>query len=213
MKCKNCGNIIDDNTKRCPNCGAFCSKDGYILLTDDDALQQDYFDYEPPKKRRKLVSIIIMILIIIIAAGGVYYYLNIYTKPDNTPPLALTSGCGTINEDEQVVYVSIPENSRIEYIHGAALYDYDKTADTKNNSEPISTDYEYTKSVDEVFRTVFFDIGAYDLEKNNEYTYTIEFEVSFIDSKQRYTYTQPVTLNNEVNNDASDIVFDHSMIK
>lgn len=211
VRCENCGAVIKDGEKRCPNCGSFCDSDGYILLSENDCYQ-DYSIDEVPNKSKKIISIITMLLIVAIAAGGVFYYICLYTKPDDRPALELTSGAGIINEDEPVIYVSVPEDSQIEFIHGVRLYDYDlQSAESK--AKPVSTDYEYTKSIDEVFRTIFFDTEDFGLEDDKTYTYTIQFDVSFLGSNQIYTYSQPITFSGKITDDAADIVFDHSMVK
>lgn len=215
MNCKNCGAKINDETKICPDCGAYCrEEEGYVLLSQNDIMDDFYTDdvKSESKKKRSTVIIVIFIVLAIIAAGA-FYYLNYIKNNADKPELSFTSGSGMINDDEEVIYVQIPNNSKIEFIHGVSLYDYDKNEKNHSNEKAITKDYQYTKSIDDSFRTIFFDVDDFNLKKDKQYSYTFEMNFSFYGSEAIYTYEQTVEFKGEITNDASDIVFDHSLDK
>lgn len=213
MNCKNCGARIKENSKVCPNCGAFIDDGfGYVLLTDNYKTADIYPETVEQRKKGGVIKYLISLLLVVaIVAGGAYYYFtNIYIG-DQSPELSFTTGSGLINDDQQIIYVALPENSRIEYIHGVQLYDYDKNNATLKQ-DPISSKYEYTKGIDDSFRAIFFDVGDIPLEAGTQYVYTFEMNFSFIDSSEIYTYEQTVSFDGDINEDVAEIIFDHSLI-
>lgn len=211
MNCKNCGARLKENAKVCQNCGAFVDDgSGYVLLTDNYRSGDVYSDIsEKPVKKHSAFKYFISILltIAIVGAGAYYYFTNIYQQ-DDKPSLSFTSGSGIINDNEPVVYVALPENSRIEFIHGVSLYDYDKTK-SKEKKDSVSSNYEYTKSIDGSFRTIFFDSS--DISPNDGTVMTFEMKFSFVDSENVYTYYQTVDFSKSPADNVSDIIFDHSL--
>lgn len=211
MNCKNCGARLKENSKVCPNCGAFIDDgSGYVLLTDNYRSEDVYSDIiDKPQKKHSVLKYIISLILVaaIVGAGAYYYFTNIYNT-DDKPSLSFTSGSGIINDDEPVVYVGLPENSRIEFIHGVELYDYDKT-DLKVKKDSISSSYEYTKSIDGSFRTIFFDTSDITVSENTVLTFEMKF--SFVDSEDIYTYYKIVELTENQTENIADIIFDHSL--
>lgn len=213
MNCKNCGAKLSDNAKVCHNCGAFCSEEtGYVLLSQNDVMDDFYSDdVNIKRKSRRSTTIIVIFIVLAILAAGVFYYLNYIKDNEEKPELNFTYGSGIINDDEKVIYVVVPDHSKIEFIHGVSLYSYD-TAD-KNHSEEkaVTKDYQYTKSIDDSFRTIFFDTDDFKLKKDKKYTYTFEMSFSFFDSDKIYNYEQTVAFDGDITEDVSDIIFDHSL--
>lgn len=219
MKCKNCGADISDNAKVCKNCGAFIDdENGYVLLTSDDMMPDVYADesYEPEQKQKKggagrifIRAVSLILTLAIIGAGAFYYFTKIYKPFSETPPLSFKTGSGIINDDEKIIYVLLDEKSNIEYIHGVSLYDYDKTDKNAEKKGSVSTDYEYTKSIDSTFRAIFFDVDKLNIP-SGENTYTFEMKFSFNNSEEIFTYYQPITFSSEISDNAADLVFDHS---
>ena len=219
MKCKNCGARINEGAKICPNCGAnIGSSKGYVLSTDDDTMFDIYsdVDYESdkPKKKKKSGAVIrilsLLLTLVIIGGGAFYYFTNIYNPEAEKPELTFTTGSGIINDDEKIIYVMLDEKSNIEFIHGVNLYDYDKTAKNAEKKDPVSKDYEYTKSIDSSFRAIFFDVDKLNL-KEGENTCTFEMSFSFNGSEDIFTYLQPITFSTDIKNNVADIIFDHSL--
>lgn len=214
MNCKNCGARLKENSKVCPNCGAFIDDgSGYVLLTDNFKTEDVYSEIiDPKKKKTSTVRYIIsfVLIIAIVAFGAYYYFTNIY-EGNQAPELSFTTGSGVINDDEQIIYVLLPENSRIEFIHGVTLYDYDRT-NAEKNADPISANYEYTKGIDNSFRAIFFDVNDIPMESNTTYTYTFEMKFSFVDSGDVYTYQQPIEFDGDITEDVADVIFDHSLL-
>ena len=212
MTCKNCGAKLRDNAKVCNNCGAFVDdSSGYTLLAADDRVY-DVYSNEKPKKKNSGIRLVIAIIIVALIAGvGTYlYFEKIEPSLNKQPSLTFSQGSGLINRNEKVVYVSLPEGSNIQYIHGVSLYDYDRAA-VEDLRDAISTDYEYTKNIDSSFRAIFFDMKDFNVDSANERTYTLEMQLSFNGSDKIYTYQDKVTVDGKFENDVSDIVFDHSM--
>lgn len=215
MNCKNCGARIKDNAKVCPNCGAFCGDEtGYVLLTADDRMDDFYSDDNKHARKRSSLKFLIsaVVIIAIIGAGAYFYFTHIYDA-DKNPEVVFSSGSGIINGDEEIIYVTIDNNSQIEYIHGVSLYAYDKSNKSSKAGDAVSTDYQYTKSIDSSFRAIFFDTDDLKLDEDTDYTYTFEMRFSFVDSDKVYTYNQTVSFNSDITEDASDIIFDHSLDK
>lgn len=220
MKCKNCGAKLKDNTEICPNCGAFIdSEKGYVLSTDDDAMFDisatvDEDDEEAPvqkKKGRGFIRFLSLLLtLLIIGAGAYYYFTKIYQPKPDKPELTFVTGSGVINDDEEIIYVLLDEKSNIEFIHGVSIYDYDKTDKQAEKKGAVSTDYEYTKNIDSTFRAIFFDVDKLG-ELGTENTYTFEMSFSFYNSDKVYTYEQPITFSSQITDEASDLIFDHTL--
>ena len=218
MKCKNCGARLADNAKVCQNCGASINnEEGYVLLTSDDTMFDIYsedLNTPPPSKEKKKSSGIIWALsiiltLLIIACGAFYYFTQIYNPTPDKPALSFQTGSGIINDDEKIIYVLLSPDSNIEFIHGVSLYNYDKTDKNAQNIGAVSTNYEYTKSIDSTFRAIFFDTEALSLA-NGENTFTFEMKFSFYNSDEIYTYEQPIKFSSEISADAADLIFDHS---
>jgi hypothetical protein len=210
MNCKNCGARIKDNAKVCPNCGAFCDDDtGYVLLTSDDKMD-DFYSNEPEKKKKNSSFKFILsalLVIAIVGAGAYYYFTNIYDG-NKSPQLTFSTGSGIINGDEKVIYVTVNNDSKIEYIHGVSLY---QNENGEKSDKSVSSDYQYTKNIDSTFRAIFFDTDDLNLKEGEDYTYTFEMNFSFIGSDKIYTYTQDITFNSEITDDVADVIFDHSL--
>lgn len=211
MTCKNCGTKMSDNAKMCPNCGAVIDEnEGYTLLTDDDVMFDIYENTKEDSKAKKkkgrgfIWFLSVLLTLLIIGGGAYYYFTNIYNPTPDKPELSFKSGCGIINDDEKIVYVLLDENSNIQYIHGVTI----GKAESSESITPISSNYEYTKSVDSTFRAIFFDTKELGEAASGEYTFEMKF--SFNDSEEVYTYTQNVTVPAEISEDASDLIFDHS---
>ena len=219
MKCTNCGARLSEGANVCFNCGARVdNNDEYVLLTSDEKMFDIYADTPPDEKKKKKKSkkgggfvwfLSIVLTLVIIGGGAYYYFINIYSPSSNQPELTFEGGAGIINDDEEIVYVLLKPDSKIEYIHGVSIYDYDKTDKSAGDTEAVSTNYEYTKSIDETFRAIFFDVEGINTKKGNN-VYTFEMKFSFYDSDDIYTYLQPVTFNSSEKSDVSDLIFDHS---
>lgn len=208
MECRICGGKLDPRYPNCPCCGTVLSPEECLELTGSETIIAEEYD-QKRSKARVLLSVVAIILVIAILSLGGYYALSKHLNPEK-PQLSFESGYGVINGDEPVIYVEIGKNAQLEYIHGVKLYAYDKS-DSSAIGDSISTDYEYTKSDDGTFRTIFFDASKFDLAPDEEYTYTFEMSFSFVDSTKIFVYQQAVTFPGEISGDASDVVFDHSM--
>lgn len=213
MTCKNCGTRVRDNAKICPNCGAMLDEnEGYVLLTSDGMDYEDY--YSSDKKRKKKGGsgirwfLSILLTLAIIGGGAYYYFDNIYQKETPQPNLTFETGSGLINGDEAIIYVTVKDGQNIEFIHGVKLYSYD-TSKIEDGVPAVTSEYQYTKSINDTFRAIFFDIKDFELQKSN--TYTFEMQFSFSGSSEVYTYTATVTFPDTIENDISDIIFDHSV--
>ncbi len=212
MNCKNCGTRLSEKAKVCPNCGAFVDdSSGYTLLASDDRIYDVYSTEKKQKKKNSpLKNFIIFLLVILIAGGGgLLFFGKIQPMLNKPPELTFKEGSGIINKDEKVIYVLLDKNSDIQYIHGVKLYDYDKTSGELRDA--VSDEYEYTKSIDSTFRAIYFDMKDFNLVNGEKYTYTFEMKFSFNGSEKIHTYTDAVSFDGEITEDASDIVFDHSL--
>lgn len=211
MNCKNCGARMSDNAKVCPNCGAMTDEnEGYVLLTDNDTEYEDYYstDKKPKKKKGGGIKWFLSILLTLaIVGGGAYYYFEyIYDKPTEAPAVTFEGGTGIINGDEQILYVTIKDNTSIEYIHGVTLCDLTSSDSTKTN---ITDKYQYTKSINDTFRAIFFDTKELELKDNVPYSFEMKFSFSGDDTV--YTYTETVKYAKDADTDVSDVIFDHSV--
>jgi len=206
MKCQNCGARLGENETVCPNCGAFTDENsGYTIITTDDTVE-DIYSSRGKKPRKGLKLFLIILLVIAIAGAGSYaYFTLLLPKQNSRPELTFTTGAGVINETEKVVYITMDKGNNVEYIHGVRLYD------ETTEGEPLSTDYEYTKNVDDSFRTIFFYVDDFGLKEGTEYSYIFTVTVSFNGSDTRYDYEQTVDFNGTITENASAAVFDHSM--
>lgn len=216
MKCKNCGATLKENARVCQNCGAFVEDSkGYTLLTADDSYYSSDNKKEKKSKSKKGFGFFVVLLLIIAIAGGAsyYYFTKVYTQKPVKPEVSFSQGIGVINDDERVVYVKFNDVSNIQFIHSVSLYNYDKTQNGAPNDSPVTSNYEYTKSIDSTFRAIFFDADNLKLTPGVNYTYTFEINLSFIGSNNVYTYEVPVEINNDFSKNVSDEVFDHSMDK
>lgn len=208
MECKYCGGELDPKYPACPYCGTLLTREECLAISGKEKILEAE-EIAEKKRKNRIITIITIILSIAILATGGYHMLYRYINPA-TPEMTFTSGYGIINGDEPVVYVQIGENEKLEYIHGVKLYAYNKGVDG-TIGDALTSDYEYTKSVDGSFRTVFFDISDFDLVTEETYTYTFEMSFSFVDNTKVYVYQKTVEFPGAVTGDASDIVFDHSM--
>lgn len=210
MNCKNCGSKLNDNAKVCKNCGAFIDDNsGYVLLTSDDRFDDYYSSPEKKKKAGGLKKIIVFILIVAIIGGGAYLYFD---KLDpiihKAPEVAFESGSGFIDGGDKVIFVTL-DNNNIQYIHGVSLYDYDISNGKSEN--PVTTEYEYTKSIDSTFRAIFFYTENLNIKSDKNYNYYMEIKLGFNGDDRIYTYVQPVEFSGDIKGDVAETVFDHSM--
>ena len=212
MNCKNCGTRLSDKAKVCPNCGAFVDdSSGYTLLAADDRYYDVYSSEKKAKKKSPFKSFLVLLLVVLIASGGTFLYFDkIQPALNRAPELSFNQGSGIINRNEKVIYVLLESNSNIQYIHGVSLYNYDRT-EHEDIRESVSTDYEYTKNIDSTFRAIFFDMKDFNIVGGEKYVYTFEMQFSFNGSDKIYTYYDTVSFDGDIKEDASDIVFDHSL--
>lgn len=212
MKCKNCGATVEKGSSICTNCGAVVNAESnYVLLHNEDKIYQDVYS---KKKKKPLTRIMLLIisLAVIIGAGIVSYtfFYGVDIQKEQ-PELSFVGGSGIINDDEAVVYVTIDDSSKLEYIHSVKLYAGEVDAKTVKGQAPVVTDYQYTKNIENSFRAIFFDMEELNLDKEQNYTYTFEMTFSYYDNENHYTYYKPVNFKGSTKADASEIVFDHSM--
>lgn len=212
--CDNCGARINSNTRICPNCGAACNDgEDYFVITTQDKPKQEPVKAKTNSGKSTVIVVLLAIAVIAAAAFGTYYYMeNYYFKEDTQPKLTFSAGTGLINDDEPVVYVDLPDDSNVELIHGVTLYDYDITDKNAQSKEPVTTNYEYTKSIDETFRTIFFYLDDIEpaVADGENYTFTFQMNFSFVNDPTVYNYTQTVNFTAGDYKDVSDIIFDHT---
>ncbi len=209
MKCKNCGARLGDNEKVCPNCGAAVDGgEGYVLLTSDGIEYEDYYSSGKNKKKSKsgFTWFLSIVLTLAIIGCGAYFYFNyFYEKADPQPSLTFESGCGIINGDEKIIYVTVENGENIEFIHGVNLVNL---AENNSTKQTVSTKYEYTKSINDSFRAIFFDADELKLK---DIPYKFEMQFSFSGSDTIYTYSETVTYDSKTDKNVADIIFDHSV--
>lgn len=219
MKCKNCGAELPAHSNICFNCGKNSNDENSLALQAEDKQEtqgtekykkEKVVSVEHKERRRRRISLVLFTVFTIVvlsasAIGSLMYY-NAQNAKKEIPTLTFTSGCGTINKDERIVYASFNDSSTVQYIHGVTLLPNDSEGDAA-----ISENYEYTKSIDDSFRVVFFDIDDLDLKDGEEYNCVFEIKVSFYSDENIYTYKQPVTFDTNARSDISDIVFDHTL--
>lgn len=213
MICENCGAKIKRDTEICPNCGAVVK--GFVLSSTDYGAINYRRDVEEARRKKGPFSnpvvrgIIVFILVLAIGCGSYFYFdYKHNTKP--APELSFNSGTGIIN-DERIVYLTFKDAYSVEFIHGVKLYNGDVTKPSLKQADPISTDYEYTKDISDAFRSIFFYADEIGVKKGQDYTFTFEMELSFVSDSNFYTYQEVVNINGDINKDASEIIFDHSM--
>lgn len=210
MRCKNCGARVNKKSEMCMNCGALLKKNNDAV--DISALNMADYSRRKSKLGGKNVFLIILAVLIIVGAGFASFYFSLQrdAKADK-PELSFESGQGIINKNENVIYLMIEDSSKIQFIHGAKLYDKNVESDSVIKSNAVDEDYQYTKNVDKSIRAVFFDLDKQNLKENENYTFTIELTVSFVDDNNRYTYLLPVNFTTSLKQDVSEFVFDHSI--
>ena len=209
MKCKNCGANIENPRGVCPVCGAAVVKDEGVSLGNIKYDSAKY-DYAPvDKKKRFIIASIVIILIFAIASFAFFYVQNLKIPQ---PEMSFTTGQGIINDDEHIIYAFIDDSSHLEYIHGVKLYEGEVDENTIKISKPVLSDYQYTKSVDEGFRAIFFDLDELNLEEQGNYTYTFQMTFSFVGDENWYTYYETVNITGSTNLDVTKVIFDYSML-
>lgn len=209
MKCKNCGANIENPRGVCPVCGCAVVQDEGVSL-DNIKYDSAKYDYAPVnKKKRFIIASIVIILIFAIASFAFFYVQNLKIPQ---PKMSFTTGQGIINDDEHIIYAFIDDSSHLEYIQGVKLYEGEVDENTIKISKPVLSDYQYTKSVDEGFRAIFFDLDELNLEEQGNYTYTFQMTFSFVGDENWYTYYETVNLTGSTNLDVTKVIFDYSML-
>ena len=167
MKCKNCGARVEKESSICPNCGATVNKNSdYVLLTNQSNVYEDVYSSKRKKNNKVLTKILAVILsLVIIVGAGVGSYLFFYGKSSaiDKPKLSFSSGYGVINEDEQIVYVTIKDSSSIQYVDNSFRCIF---FDAKSFNLDKSGNYTYT-----------FEMTFSNYNDDNRYTYykTVNF--------------------------------------
>lgn len=214
MRCKNCGEVVPKNSSICTNCGSVVDKKSdYVLLTNEVNVTKSQPQNLKQAKKKKQVNTTLAVIIsciFIIAAGiGSYFFFIDQNANRPQPELEFTSGYGVINGDEQVIYVTIKDSSKIEYIHGVKLYD--SQIDGKSlDGNVVSTDYKYTKNIDNSFRTIYFDMDDLNLDPSQNYTYSFQMSFSFYEDENVYNYYNTLNFVGSTQNNIAEIVFDHT---
>lgn len=210
MKCKNCGANIENPRGVCPVCGCAVVQDEGVSLGNIKYDSAKY-DYAPVNKKKRFIIASIVIILIFAIASFVLFYVQSLKIPQ--PEMSFTTGQGIINKDEHIIYAFIDDSSHLEYIHGVKLYEGEVDENTiKKISKPVLSDYQYTKSVDEGFRAIFFDLDELNLEEQGNYTYTFQMTFSFVGDENWYTYYETVNITGSTNLDVTKIIFDYSML-
>lgn len=209
MKCKNCGANIENSRGVCPVCGCAVVQDEGVSLGNIKYDSAKY-DYAPVNKKKRFIIASIVIILIFAIASFVLFYVQSLKIPQ--PEMSFTTGQGIINNDEHIIYAFIDDSSHLEYIHGVKLYEGEVDENTIKISKPVLSDYQYTKSVDEGFRAIFFDLDELNLEEQGNYTYTFQMTFSFVGDENWYTYYETVNITGSTNLDVTKIIFDYSML-
>lgn len=209
MKCKNCGANIENPRGVCPVCGCAVVQDEGVSLGNIKYDSAKY-DYAPVNKKKRFIIASIVIILIFAIASFVLFYVQSLKIPQ--PEMSFTTGQGIINDDEHIIYAFIDDSSHLEYIHGVKLYEGEVDENTIKISKPVLSDYQYTKSVDEGFRAIFFDLDELNLEEQGNYTYTFQMTFSFVGDENWYTYYETVNITGSTNLDVTKIIFDYSML-
>lgn len=209
MKCKNCGANIENLRGVCPVCGCAVVQDEGVSLGNIKYDSAKY-DYAPVNKKKRFIIASIVIILIFAIASFVLFYVQSLKIPQ--PEMSFTTGQGIINDDEHIIYAFIDDSSHLEYIHGVKLYEGEVDENTIKISKPVLSDYQYTKSVDEGFRAIFFDLDELNLEEQGNYTYTFQMTFSFVGDENWYTYYETVNITGSTNLDVTKIIFDYSML-
>lgn len=209
MKCKNCGANIENPRGVCSVCGAAVVQDEGVSL-DDFRYASSKYEYAPVNKKRRFIIVSAVIILVFAIVSFVLFYFQNIKMPQ--PEMSFTTGQGIINKDEHIVYAFIDDSSHLEYIHGVKLYEGEVDENTIKASKSALTDYQYTKSVDDGFRAVFFDLDELNLEKTGNYTYTFQMTFSFAGDENWYTYYETVNITGSTNLDVTKIIFDYSML-
>lgn len=209
MKCKNCGANIENPRGVCPVCGCAVVQDEGVSLGNIKYDSAKY-DYAPVNKKKSFIIASIVIILIFAIASFVLFYVQSLKIPQ--PEMSFTTGQGIINNDEHIIYAFIDDSSHLEYIHGVKLYEGEVDENTIKISKPVLSDYQYTKSVDEGFRAIFFDLDELNLEEQGNYTYTFQMTFSFVGDENWYTYYETVNITGSTNLDVTKIIFDYSML-
>ena len=209
MKCKNCGANIENPRGVCPVCGCAVVQDEGVSLGNIKYDSAKY-DYAPINKKKRFIIASIVIILIFAIASFVLFYVQSLKIPQ--PEISFTTGQGIINNDEHIIYAFIDDSSHLEYIHGVKLYEGEVDENTIKISKPVLSDYQYTKSVDEGFRAIFFDLDELNLEEQGNYTYTFQMTFSFVGDENWYTYYETVNITGSTKLDVTKIIFDYSML-
>lgn len=200
MKCKNCGMAVDKNSSLCINCGA--------------VIKANKKNYKKSSLSAKKVILFVLAVLFVFASGfASFCYFNQKNSDRTKPELVFSSGQGIINQDESVLYSSIADSSKIEYIHSAKLYEGSVSDDDLIKPDAVDEDYKYTKRVDKAIKAIFFDLDKQNLRANENYTYTIEMTFSFIGDSTRYTYYESINFTTSLKQDVSHEVFDYSLVQ
>ncbi len=210
MVCKNCGARLKENATRCSNCGTIVESQYTIDITkyaSPDTLSEKYLIR---KRRRRFFKIFVAIILVLALGLGSFFFFDYLHENKSAPDLYFESGTGIIN-DEKIVYLVLNDATSLEFIHGVKLYDGDITKPLAKKSDPISTDYQYTKSAEDSIRSIFFYTDDLGVKEGKNYTYTFEMTFGFADDTNFYTYQQVVDFSGDINDDISDFIFDHSL--
>lgn len=212
MKCKNCAANIENMRGICPICGAENHNEDETVYLNDIKCTTKNIKYKSPKKEKKRFILSSIAVILIFAVGSfVFFYSQNVKKPQ--PELSFVTGQGMINKDEHVVYAFIKDPSHLECINGVSLYEGELDATDIKTKKPLSTDYKYTKGVDEGFRAIFFDMDDLGVEPKGNYTYTFQMTFSFVGDENWYTYYETVNVTGTTKLDVTKVIFDYSMLE
>lgn len=216
MICKNCGAQLDEGVMLCPNCNTKIEQnDAFSLIAEDENEPKQSFEKEQSidtvmrkrQKRGMIAFSIFTIVLLICSAVFPYMYFSDKLSKQEDPVLEFTSGCGVINKNEQVVYAGFVDSAIVQYIQGVELYN---ESDGKPVGDIISADYEYTQSIDNSFRVIYFDAENLDIGPSDTASLVFVIKLSVYGDDNIYTYYQNATFDYTTTTDISDIVFDHS---